>query len=522
MTARRALLSLYDKTDIETLGAGLHALGFELIASGGTAKALAAAGFDVISVDDLTGFPPMLGGRVKTLHPAVHGGLLARRTPEHLGELERYGLAPIDLVVCNLYPFTDTIAREGVTEAEAIEQIDIGGVTLLRAAAKNLESVTVLCDPADYDAALSTLRLEANDDRSVAFRRKMALKAFRHTAAYDAAISTWMASTVAEDTTERLPPVINVALEQVQTLRYGENPHQHGAVYRPAGSTPYFEMVQGEKALSYNNALDLAATWPIPFGFEGPAVAIVKHNSPCGVATGPDTVSAFKGALASDPVSAFGSIVAVNRPVDESFIEAVGKLFVEVIAAPSFTEGALAMLARKKKNCRVMRPLEGRRPSPLDGFDLRAIPGGMLVQEADHRPSDRAAWKVVTERAPEASEYATLAFAWQSVRHVKSNAILIARPLGGGVMASVGIGGGQTNRVDAVRHAAERAGEQAQGAALASDAFFPFPDGVEAAAAAGVTSIIQPGGSIRDEAVIEAANRLGLAMVFTGARHFRH
>jgi phosphoribosylaminoimidazolecarboxamide formyltransferase/IMP cyclohydrolase len=503
----RALLSVYDKTDLLEFAQGLHRLGFELVASGGTARALAGAGLPVRQVEEVTGHPEILGGRVKTLHPAVHGGILARRTPEHLAELEAQGIALVDLVVCNLYPFATTVARPGVTEAQAIEEIDIGGVTLLRAAAKNCESVTVICDPADYAGVLSGLQaggLGAED------RQRLALKAFRHTAAYDAAIATWLARAVEGD--ETLPSALYLAAERVQALRYGENPHQQAALYGWVGQPRAFEQLQG-KELSYNNLIDLEAAWAMPQEFDEPAIAIIKHMNPSGLATAPTLIEAYQSALACDPVSAFGSIIAANRVVDRTLVEEIGALFVEVLAAPDYTPDALAWLAEHKKNCRVMLA----RATAADALVLRSVAGGLLAQTSDVRGVDESTWRVVTQRTPIEAERRSLAFAWLAVKHVKSNAIVLAQGT-----ATVGVGAGQMNRVDSVHLAARRAGDRAVGSVLGSDAFFPFPDGIEAAAAVGVTAIIQPGGSLRDEESIAAADKWGLAMVFTGERHFRH
>ncbi|GAB4560622.1 MAG: bifunctional phosphoribosylaminoimidazolecarboxamide formyltransferase/IMP cyclohydrolase [Anaerolineae bacterium] len=505
--ARRALLSVYDKTGLVELGRALVELGFELVASGGTARALSQAGLSVVQVDQVTQFPEILGGRVKTLHPAVHGGILARRTDEHLAELERHGITPIDLVVCNLYPFVETVSRPGVTEAEAVEEIDIGGVTLLRAAAKNFESVVVLCDPADYEPTLAALR---SGEVTLEERRRLALKAFRHTAAYDAAIANWLTGIVEAD--EPMPGALNLAAERVQLLRYGENPHQKGALYRFVGAQPAFEQLQG-KELSYNNIVDLEAAWAMPQEFEEPTVAIIKHTNPSGLASAPTLVEAYRLALECDPVSAFGSIIATNREVDLALVEEIGSLFVEVIVAPSYTEEALQWLARHKKNCRVMVA----RPGGESDLVIRSVRNGLLAQTPDLRGVDRSQWKVVTKRQPTEEELKSLEFAWLAVKHVKSNAIVFVKGT-----ATVGVGAGQMNRVDSVYLAARRAGERAKGAVMGSDAFFPFPDGIEAAAEAGVTAVVQPGGSIRDEEVIAAADRLGLAMVFTGERHFLH
>jgi phosphoribosylaminoimidazolecarboxamide formyltransferase/IMP cyclohydrolase len=502
---RRAILSVYDKAGLIEFARGLVELGFELVASGGTARALSTAGLPVMPVEQVTGHLEILGGRVKTLHPAIHGGILARRTAEHLAELADHGIAAVDLVACNLYPFAATVARPDVTEAEAVEEIDIGGVTLLRAAAKNFESVFAVCDPADYPAVLDALRRPDAGD-ALLMRRRLALKAFRHTAAYDAAIATWLGKD------EEFPATLLLAAERVQTLRYGENPHQRAALYRWSAAAPAFEQLQG-KELSYNNLVDLDAAWAMPQEFREPAVAIIKHTNPSGLATAETLVEAYRLALACDPVSAFGSIIATNRPVDLSFVQELGGLFVEVLAAPDFTAEALDWLAVHKKNCRVMKA----RSAAADGLVLRSVAAGLLAQTPDDRGVDESTWKVVTRRPPTEAERRSLAFAWLAVKHVKSNAIVFAQGT-----ATVGVGAGQMNRVDAVYLAARRAGERARGAVMGSDAFFPFADGIEAAAAAGVTACIQPGGSLRDEEVIAAADRAGMAMIFTGERHFRH
>ena len=367
---KRAILSVYDKTGLVEFARGLVELGFELVASGGTARALSAAGLPVTQVDQITGFPEILGGRVKTLHPAVHGGILARRTPEHLAELAGHGIAPVDLVVCNLYPFAATVAKPGVTEPEAVEEIDIGGVTLLRAAAKNFESVTVVCDPADYAAVLRQIEAKVkaeppNLNLDLSLNRRLALKAFRHTAAYDAAIATWLTGTIEKD--EQLPTSLKLAAERVQLLRYGENPHQQAALYRWAGAAPAFEQLQGKEP-SYNNLVDLEAAWAMPHEFAEPTVAIIKHTNPSGLASAASLIEAYRLAFACDPVSAFGSIIAVNREVDRALVEEIGSLFVEVLAAPAYTPGALAWLAEHKKNCRVMI---GRRDSAPARPDAR-------------------------------------------------------------------------------------------------------------------------------------------------------
>lgn len=498
---RRALLSVSDKTGLVDLGRRLVDLGFDLVASGGTARALTDARLPVTAVSDLTGYPELLGGRVKTLHPAVHGGILAERSPAHLAELEGQGIGPIDVVVCNLYPFAETVARPGVTFGDAIEQIDIGGVTLLRAAAKNCAHVTVLCDPKDYPlAGLAT----------AAEKRRLAAKAFAHTHAYDAAIARWFADQL-DEAPAGLPRRTTLTAEQAQSLRYGENPHQQAALYRVDGAPLPFTCLRG-KALSYNNLIDLDGAWTAIDPFDAPAVAIIKHSNPCGLAVGADPVEAFRKALASDPISAFGSIIAVNRPVDVPLLDAIGKLYVEVLAAPAFSPDALAWLAKRKKSCRAVQ---------LDlaashGPQVRTVRGGLLMQSPDTRDATPDAWQTVAGEIDEATR-AELVFAWRAVKAVKSNAIVITAD-----RATVGVGAGQMNRLESVRIAAAQAGEKAKGAALASDAFFPFADGLEAAAASGVRAVVQPGGSIRDAEVIAAAERLGVAMVFTGVRHFRH
>ena len=501
-----ALLSVWDKTGMIELGHALHQTGWELIASGGTARALAEAGLPVLAVADITGEPEMLDGRVKTLHPAIHAGLLARDTEADRAALAARGWTPIDLVAVNLYPFEFIVQQPGTTLEEAIEMIDIGGVALLRAAAKNFHRVTVLSDPADYPGALEQAPV-------LNFRRQMAHKAFRQTANYDQAIEAYLSDP--EDRREGLP----LTLFPVQKLRYGENPHQEGTLFnfQPEGAALGGEQLQG-KPLSYNNLLDLDAAWQAARAFEAPGVAIVKHLSPCGLATGPDCANAVPPAIASDPVSAFGSVVAANREVDEQFVVNLGDLFVECIIAPGFSPSALERLAGKP-NLRLIRLGD----SPLkDTVEYRSVLGGLLRQTVDFGdPEGQAGWQIVSIRKPDDAEWAALSFAWQAVQPVKSNAIVMAREEAG-VLATVGIGGGQPNRVDCVHIAGRRAGEKGRGAVLASDAFFPFPDGIAAAVEYGVRAVIQPGGSRGDKEVIAAADEAGLAMVFTGIRHFRH
>ncbi len=510
MSQLRALLSVSDKSGLAQFARRLHDAGVELIASGGTARAIADAGLPVRAVEDVTGFPEILGGRVKTLHPAIHGGILARRTAHHLDELRRHGIAPIDLVVVNLYPFRETIAQVNATLATAVEEIDIGGVALLRAAAKNHESVTVVCDPADYDAVAEAF---AQGGTSSMFRKRLAVKAFRHTAEYDTAIAAYLADQIGEPDDTPMPGHILVDLKLAQLNRYGENPHQQGGLYIYAGEQVPFEVLHG-KEMSYNNWLDLDGSWQAAQDFREPTVAIIKHGNPCGLASAPTLADAYDKALASDPVSAFGSIISVNRPLDAETARRMSSLFIEVVAAPAYEEEALEIL-RKKKNLRIVQPT-GVALRPLS---LRSIYGGVLVQELDRSQNDMDPdnWQIVTRQQPTPEQLADLAFAWRVARHVKSNAIVFAKG-----RATVGIGAGQMSRVDSVMLAGHKAGQRAQGAVMASDAFFPFPDGIEAAAKYGITAVVQPGGSMRDEEVIAAADALGLAMAFTGTRHFRH
>jgi phosphoribosylaminoimidazolecarboxamide formyltransferase/IMP cyclohydrolase len=504
MTIKSALFSVYDKTGLVDFAAALSALGVELVASGGTALALRRAGLEVRAVSDLTGSPEILDGRVKTLHPAIHGGILSRRTPADREQLGGLGWGEIDLVAVNLYPFEAAAADPGVAPEAVIEQIDIGGVALLRAAAKNLAHVTVICDPADYGPVLA--EIETSGGVSPETRRRLAVKSFARTAAYDAAIHRHLAGDQI-----LLPGTLLLDLQKLADLRYGENPHQRAALYALAGVTGPLggDLLQG-KPLSYNNLLDLDAAWRAAAAFARPTAVVVKHLGPCGIASAGALAEAMPRAVAGDPVSAFGGVIAANRPFDGATARALGDLFVEGIAAPGFTGEAREVL-RARHDCRLLVP-----GSDIpDDLSLRSIRGGFVAQE--HDSGDGAEWQVVTQRAPSEQEIEALQFAWQAVAHVKSNAILLARG-----EAAVGIGGGLPSRVDAVRLAVAKAGDRARGAVLASDAFFPFPDGVEVAARAGVIAIVQPGGSVRDGEVIETADRLGLAMCFTGVRHFRH
>ncbi len=510
----RALLSVHDKTGVVQFAGTLVELGWSLVASGGTQRALEQAGLPVTPVEQLTHVPEFLGGRVKTLHPAIHGGILARDRQEDIDELSRLGYAPINMVVCNLYPFQETTAQKGITLQDAIERIDIGGVTLLRAAAKNFLHTTVLCDPEDYARVSATLR--ASGEVDLALRRALAVKAFALTRDYDTAIHAYLSQdAVPTPVNDDLPAHLSLGLHRVEVLRYGENPHQTAGYYsRYGGSEPLGGTVLGGKPLSYNNILDLDAAWRAVSSFMQPTVVIVKHLTPCGIASGNTLAAAYPRALASDPVSAFGGVIAVNRVVDEAFVEALGPLFLEAIAAPDFVLAAQAVLNESRKNCRLIKI-----PHSYDGadYDVRSVHRGLLVQRSDMGDPDGTLLKTVTERAPSNDELDALQFAWKAVQHVKSNAIVLATK-----DATVGIGGGLPSRLDAALLAIQKAGAAAVGAVLASDAFFPFADGLDAAIAAGITAVIQPGGSIRDKEVIEVANRANVAMVFTGTRHFRH
>jgi phosphoribosylaminoimidazolecarboxamide formyltransferase/IMP cyclohydrolase len=504
----RALLSVYDKSGVIELARSLHELGVELISTGNTKRLLAEAGLPARAVSEVTGFPEILDGRVKTLHPAIHAGLLARRDlPAHLAQLAEHGLAPIDLLVVNLYPFRQTVARPGVTLDEAIEQIDIGGVALLRAAAKNHAHVLPLVDPADYPAALAGLR---EGYVPADLRRRLAAKTFAHTASYDAAIAAYLAE-------EDLPETLTLSWPKAQPLRYGENPHQRAALYGEFHSL--FQQLHG-KELSYNNILDTGAAAELIEEFpaaEAAAVAIIKHTNPCGVGTGDSLIAAWEKALATDREAPFGGIIATNRPLDLALAEAIAEIFTEIIIAPDFTPEALALL-QKKKNLRLLKAL--RPVGAAAEIVLRSVPGGVLAQEADRAPLAGEEWRVVTKRPPTPEEERALRFGWRVVKHVKSNAIVYA-----GADRTLGVGAGQMSRVDSSRLAvwkAQNAGLALQGCVVASDALFPFADGVQAALAAGATAVIQPGGSVRDAEVIAAADEAGAAMVFTGRRHFRH
>jgi phosphoribosylaminoimidazolecarboxamide formyltransferase / IMP cyclohydrolase len=526
VTIRRALLSVSDKAGLADLGKALSARGVELVSTGGTAKALREAGLTVKDVSEITDFPEMMDGRVKTLHPMVHGGLLAvRDNPEHAAAMTEHGIGAIDLVVVNLYPFLATVMR-GAERDDVIENIDIGGPSMVRSAAKNHAFVTIVTDPADYDALLA--ELDASDGAtSLMFRRKMAAKAFAATAAYDATISGWFQNA---DQPEKFPQTRTIASELVTTLRYGENPHQQAAFYKAIGPAAQgvgqARQLQG-KELSYNNYNDANAALELVAEFAGqsPSVVIVKHANPCGVATRPTLLEAWEEALACDSVSAFGGIVATNVPLDGPTAEAICKIFTEVVIAPGADDAAIAAFSAKK-NLRLL--LVDSLPDPRrGGQSVTVIAGGILMQDRDNGAIAREDLKVVSKRQPTEQELEDCLFAWTVARHVKSNAIVYAKD-----GATAGIGAGQMNRRDSSRIAAAKAAEAAEtqgwaeartvGSAVASDAFFPFADGLLAAAEAGATAVIQPGGSIRDEDVIKAADDAGLAMVFTGMRHFRH
>ena len=504
---KRALLSTYHKTGLEAFARGLSDLGYELVSSGGTSAALAEAGIAHRQVEDVTAAPEMLGGRVKTLHPLIHGGILADRSkPDHMAQLDERGIAPIDLVACNLYPFTSE---------PSVEMIDIGGPTMVRAAAKNWAAVAVVIDPSDYSDVLDELRREGAVGEAI--RRRLARKAFAHTAAYDAAIVTWLDETDTAAQSDTLPPTLHLALERVQDLRYGENPHQQGARYRRSGTTSWWDDVQQHAGipLSYLNLYDAEAAWLLAHDLgDEPAVAIIKHANPCGVAVAGDLPTAYQRAFDCDPRSAFGGIVALNRPIDEATVEAmVAAAQADVVIAPGYEPGVIEALQKKRKNTRL---LEATAPT-AEPLQLRQISGGFLVQESPRFDSARSDWQVVTKAAPTEEQWRDAELAWRVCGWVKSNSIVLVKD-----GQAVGIGAGQQNRVEAGQIAAQKAAGRAKGGACASDAFYPFRDGVDAAAEAGVAVVIQPGGSLRDDETIAAADEHGLAMVFTGERHFLH
>src|SRR4051794_8940643 len=513
---RRALLSVSDKTGIVDFARGLAELGIELVSTGGTAAALKDAGLEVRPIDDFTGFPEIMGGRVKTLHPKLYAGLLALRDDEeHMLAASEHEIEFVDLVCVNLYPFEQTAARRGATEHEVIENIDIGGPTMIRASAKNFPFTAVVVNPASYDAILQELAdLEAR--LSIGTRESLATEAFSYTARYDSAISRWFV-----EKQDDFPPLLLSAYEKVTDLSYGENPHQRAAYYAQSGARMHvLSMVRqlGGKELSFNNVLDLNSARLLTQEFELPACVIIKHNNPCGVAVGASITDAYLAAFACDPMSAFGGVICVNRTVEVSFAEELLKQFCEVLIAPGFTDEALERLATKP-NMRILEDGERRRANVAER-DLKRVMGGLLVQDRDMGLEDRTEMEVVTDRKPSEAEWGEMLFAWKVCKHVRSNAIVISNDL-----ASVGIGAGQMSRVDSVKLAIEKAraaGSSILGAAMASDAFFPFSDGPSAAVEAGVKAIIQPGGSVRDPEVVEAADAAGISMVFTHRRHFKH
>ncbi|MBE0467062.1 MAG: bifunctional phosphoribosylaminoimidazolecarboxamide formyltransferase/IMP cyclohydrolase [Candidatus Desulforudis sp.] len=513
MAAQRALVSVSDKRGLLKFAQGLVDLDIQIVSTGGTARVLREMGFPVLGVSEVTGFPEILGGRVKTLHPRIHGGILARRTPDHLGQLAEFGITPVDLVVVNLYPFKETIAREDITLDDAVEQIDIGGPALLRAAAKNHRHVLPVVNPERYPEVLAALRAGEVDER---MRLALARETFAHTAHYDAVIADYLGDFL--DERDPFPAVLTLPFERKQTLRYGENPHQEAAFYRDTrlqGASVTSAVQRHGKELSYNNILDLNAALELVREFNSPAAVIIKHNNPCGAACHESPAEAFRRAFAADRVSAFGGIVALNRPVDGETAAEMAKIFLEAVIAPAFGPEAREILTAKKN----LRLLETGELTPLtaDWLDLRKVNGGLLVQQADRQLIPYTDFRVVSRRAPSPEELAEMAFAFKVVKHVKSNAIVVSRD-----RAVLGVGAGQMNRVGSARLALEQAGEKARGAVLASDAYFPFADTVELAARAGVTAIVQPGGSVRDQESIALADENGMAMVFTGVRHFRH
>src|SRR5215467_1956009 len=512
---QRAILSVTDKTGLVDFARRLSALGIELISTGGTAKLLRESGITVKDISELTGFPEILDGRVKTLHPKVHGGILHRREdPKHVAAVKDHGIQPIDMVVVNLYAFEKTAAKPGVAFEELIENIDIGGPSMIRSAAKNFDDVAIVTSPSDYNSIADELDLNSGQ-LSKETKWQLAQKAFATTAAYDSAIASTLES-ISPDKVElnqnSFPDTLRFSFHKTIDLRYGENPHQKAAMYSDGSGkgVANARQLQG-KELSYNNIVDLQAAWDLAQEFDEPVVAIIKHTNPCGTATGKTLAEAYKRALECDPVSAFGGVIGVNRPVDLSAAEEMHKLFLEVIAAPSFDEAAKDKFACKR-NLRLVEVMPANQE-----WILKNVSGGMLVQDADVRPLQDSDLRVVTKRPPTPEETHALLFAWKVCKHVKSNAIVYARD-----GQSVGVGAGQMSRVDAAKIGAMKAQLPLKGTVAASDAFFPFPDGVEEIAKAGATAIIQPGGSQRDPEVIEAADRLGLAMLFTGVRHFRH
>ncbi|MBI4445680.1 MAG: bifunctional phosphoribosylaminoimidazolecarboxamide formyltransferase/IMP cyclohydrolase [Acidobacteria bacterium] len=517
MKLQTALISVSDRGGLAELGKALVDMGVKILSTGGTGQALVSAGIPIVPISEYTGSPEILDGRVKTLHPRIHGGILARLDlPPHRSTLQEHAIDPIGLVVVNLYPFRRTVAREGVSLEEAVEQIDIGGPTLIRSAAKNYKHTAPVVDPSDYSMVISELKANSCELREET-RRRLARKAFQHTASYDAAISNYFEKLVAP--AQEHPGGLSFSLTRLSTLRYGENPHQRGALYAPHSEMPSgvvgARQLQG-KELSFNNYLDLHAAWALCGEFDQPFCVIIKHNNPCGAALGDSAESAYRKAWACDPVSAFGSVIGFNRTVDGNAAAAMSNLFIEAIIAPAYDESALKLLAAKK-NLRVMQGNPGAGSSFLEEVDVKKISGGFLVQDLDRYRLRRPDLKPVTRRTAAESELNDLIFAWTICKHVKSNAIVFAREA-----QTLGIGAGQMSRVDSVRIATQKAQSSLQGAVMASDAFFPFRDGIDEAAKAGIRSVIQPGGSVRDDEVIRAADEHDMAMVFTGIRHFKH
>ena len=511
---KRALISVSDKRGIVAFAKKLQEMGVEIISTGGTAKILSENDIRVIAISDITGYPECLDGRVKTLHPAVHGGILAMRSnPEHMEQLKKLNIAPIDIVAINLYPFKETILKEGVSLEDAIENIDIGGPTMLRAAAKNHKDVVVICDPDDYDNVVR--ELEESGEVSLDTKYRLALKVFEHTAHYDALIADYLRKQIQGE----LPDTLTLTYEKAQELRYGENPHQKAVFYKEIGNQPgsLANAIQLHgKELSFNNINDANGALELLKEFDEPSVVAVKHANACGVGSGYDLYTAYKKAYDCDPVSIFGGIIAVNRKMDKQTAEEINKIFVEIVIAPDFEPEALEIL-KSKKNIRLLKLEDIEKKQPKGSLDMKKVNGGILIQEVDHELLIEEDLKVVTNRIPTQKEMEDLRFAWKVVKHIKSNGIVLAKD-----QATIGIGPGQVNRIWAVENAIRQSNVDTKGSVMASDAFFPFSDCVEAAAKAGVTAIIQPGGSIRDEESIEMANKYGIAMIFTGMRHFKH
>lgn len=508
---KRALISVSDKTGVVEFARALTEVDYEIVSTGGTAKALQAAGVAVTGISDVTGFPEILEGRVKTLHPSVHGGILAKGTSEHMAVLAEHNIKPIDLVVVNLYPFQATVAKPDVTLEDAIENIDIGGPTMVRSAAKNHDRVGIVVNPARYDSVIAELK--ESGELSLQTKRLLALEAFQHTAQYDAAISHYLSGAFGADP---FSGEIAFGGQKIQELRYGENPHQKAAFYRSgiptSGTVANAKQLHG-KELSYNNIVDVDAAWKLVNEFAQPAAAIIKHTNPCGTAIGETLSEAYRRAYEADSVSAFGGIIAVNRPMDKKTAEQIVTTFMEAVIAPSFSEESLEILKTKKN----LRLLEIGEKVPNNELWIEKVSGGFLLQEMDNHTLKAEDLQVVTEKAPTEEQLKELIFAWNIVKHVKSNAIVVTKD-----GQSLGVGAGQMNRVGSANIAFTQAGEKCKGAVLASDAFFPFRDTIDAAAAAGITAVIQPGGSVRDQESIDACNEHGIAMVFTGVRHFRH